>query len=336
MSEPRGPRVFEANEAKLVEPDLFDGDDEVLSGEDEAAERGRQAPSSLIGGYSALGLLISAMAGLFLLSISLSVQRFLSIAFERQDWIGWTATSLLIVAGLAATVIIVREGLGLFAVRRVTRLKREAAAAISARDVKGEARAVRSLRALYRGRAELKWGLARFGEHTRDVHDAGALAKLFEQTVLAPLDQQARRAILASAKRVSVVTALSPMVWLAMLFVLAENLRLLRKLAGLYGARPGGLGALKLGRMVIGHIVATGGVAMTDDLLGQFLGQDLLRRLSRRLGEGVFNGALTARIGAAAVEVVRPLPFLDAAPVRARDIVPDLLKRSGAQANASP
>ncbi len=46
--------------------------------------------------------------------------------------------------------------------------------------------------------------------------------------------------------------------------------------------------------MVVTRIVATGGVAMTDDLLGQFLGQDLLRRLSRRLGEGVFNGALTA------------------------------------------
>ena len=51
---------------------------------------------------------------------------------------------------------------------------------------------------------------------------------------------------------------------------------------------------------------------MTDDLLGQFLGQDILRRLSRRLGEGAFNGALTARIGIAAIEVIRPLPFLAA------------------------
>ena len=89
----------------------------------------------------------------------------------------------------------------------------------------------------------------------------------------------------------------------AILYVLIENVRMLRGLATLYGGRPGLLGALRLGRMVITHIIATGGVAMTDDLLGQFLGQDLVRRLSRRLGEGVFNGALTARIGAAAVEV---------------------------------
>jgi putative membrane protein len=119
------------------------------------------------------------------------------------------------------------------------------------------------------------------------------------------------------------------MVLIAVAYVLIENMRLLRALATLYGGRPGLLGALKLGRMVLAHIVATGGIAMTDDLLGQFLGQDILRRLSRRLGEGVFNGALTARIGTVAVEVCRPLPFIEAAPVRLRDFMGELLRRRG-------
>ena len=70
----------------------------------------------------------------------------------------------------------------------------------------------------------------------------------------------------------------------------------------------------------------------TDDLLGQFLGQDLLRRLSRRLGEGAFNGALTARIGTAAVDVMRPLPFLSARPVRVRDLLPELFRRGDERA----
>jgi putative membrane protein len=120
---------------------------------------------------------------------------------------------------------------------------------------------------------------------------------------------------------------MSPIVWLAMLYVVVENLRMLKALAGLYGGRPGGMGALRLARMVLTHILATGGLALTDDLLGQFLGQDILRRLSRRLGEGAFNGALTARIGTAAIEVTRPLPFLDATPVRVRDLLPELLRR---------
>jgi putative membrane protein len=49
--------------------------------------------------------------------------------------------------------------------------------------------------------------------------------------------------------------------------------------------------------------------------------------LSRRLGEGIFNGALTARIGTAAIEVTRPLPFIEARPVRARDFLLELTRR---------
>jgi putative membrane protein len=124
------------------------------------------------------------------------------------------------------------------------------------------------------------------------------------------------------------------MVLIAVGYVAVENLRLLRGLAALYGGRPGLLGSLRLGRLVLAHIVATGGIALTDDLLGQFLGQDLLRRLSRRLGEGAFNGALTARIGIAAIEVIRPLPFLAAKPPRVRDILGAVLKPMFAQSKA--
>ena len=116
------------------------------------------------------------------------------------------------------------------------------------------------------------------------------------------------------------------MVLIAVGYVLIENLRLLRGLAALYGGRPGFLGSLRLARLVLAHIIATGGIALTDDLLGQFLGQDILRRLSRRLGEGAFNGALTARIGVAAIEVIRPLPYLAAKPPRVRDILGEVLQ----------
>jgi putative membrane protein len=39
------------------------------------------------------------------------------------------------------------------------------------------------------------------------------------------------------------------------------------------------------------------------------LGGSVLSRLSRRFGEGLVNGALSARVGVAAMEVCRPLPF---------------------------
>jgi putative membrane protein len=158
------------------------------------------------------------------------------------------------------------------------------------------------------------------------VHDPGELFVLVEREVLTPLDEEARRVITRTAKRVATVTALSPILLIGVGYVLVENVLLLRMLATLYGGRPGTLGALRLARMVFTHIVATGGIAMTDDLLGQFLGQDLLRRLSRRLGEGAFNGALTARVGLAAIEVLRPVAYIAATPPRLRDILAEVLK----------
>jgi putative membrane protein len=39
------------------------------------------------------------------------------------------------------------------------------------------------------------------------------------------------------------------------------------------------------------------------------IGHGLAAKLSARLGEGVLNGLLSARLGLAAIEVIRPLPF---------------------------
>ena len=60
---------------------------------------------------------------------------------------------------------------------------------------------------------------------------------------------------------------------------------------------------------------------MGDDLIHSVAGGGLLSRLSRRFGEGVVNGALTARVGVAAMEVCRPLPFAALPAPKARNLV---------------
>ncbi|MGQ0673785.1 MAG: YcjF family protein [Hyphomicrobium sp.] len=271
-------------------------------------------------------IFLAAMAALASLAAGLAFTRFVADAIARDDWIGWTATALAAIGVLAAAVIVVKELIGIFRLGKLAGLRKDIDAALSDADRPRERKAVERLKLLLGERPDLQWGLKRLAEHESDVTDSGDLLRLAERELLVPLDQHARGLIVKSAKRVSMVTALSPFVWAAMLFVLAENLRLLRRLAGLYGGRPGFVGSVRLARLVIGHIVATGGLAMTDDLLGQFLGQDLLGRLSRRLGEGTFNGAMTARIGTAAIEVTRPMPFLEAEAVRVRDLLPELLR----------
>ena len=84
---------------------------------------------------------------------------------------------------------------------------------------------------------------------------------------------------------------------------------MLRALAGLYGGRPGSLETLKLARMVVSHLAVTGGLALSDTLVQSLLGHGLAGRLSAKLGEGTVNGIMTARIGLAAINLCRPLPF---------------------------
>lgn len=327
---PRGPRVFDtsnpdvvvtANEAETVEPAPSAAVD-VDSSPQPRTSAGMLFETGFRWGL----LLVSALTGAALFAASLWFARFVSIGFERDDWIGLIIRALLVVAGIAAFVLLVREIVGWMRLSRLGRLRRLVDEALAAKNQTSERKAADRIVALYRDRPELAWALARVKSHRADVHDAAALLTLVERDLVAGLDATARRQITGSAKRIATVTALSPMASIALIYVVFENIRMMRRLAAIYGGRPGLAGALRLARSVIGHLIAAGGVALTDDLLGQFIGQDVLRRLSRRLGEGAFNGALTARIGVATIAEVRPLPFLEAEPVRARAILTEVIR----------
>ena len=332
----RGPRVFKADDPALVvtaiEPDPPPRPKpQAATAPDEAADEPRPGLRGSAGAMFETGfrwgvLLVSALTGAAMLAAGLWFARFVSVGLERDDWIGLTIRGLLAVAGVAALVLLVRELVGWRRLSRLGRLRAQVDEAIAAKSAIGERKAADRIVALYRGRPELAWSLARVKAHRSDVHDPAALLTLVERDLIAGLDGLARRQITTASKRVATVTALSPLASIALAFVVFEVIRLLRRLATIYGGRPGFAGALRLARSVIGHLIAAGGLALTDDLLGQFIGQDVLRRLSKRLGEGAFNGALVARIGVATIAEVRPMPFLEAEPLRIRDILGEVIR----------
>jgi putative membrane protein len=84
---------------------------------------------------------------------------------------------------------------------------------------------------------------------------------------------------------------------------------------------------ISLLRHVITHLAITGGMAAGDTLLQQMLGHGIAAKLSQRLGEGVLNGLLTARLGLAAIDVTRPLPFTALPRPALTDLAGDLLRK---------
>ena len=254
-------------------------------------------------------LLWSALGGLVVLGAGLGVANLVEDLFSRSAGLGWFGAALAAAAALALAAIVTREALALSRLAAIEALHARAQTVLISDD-RTESRAIlNDLLVLARENPHLAHARAMLESHSGDIIDGADMLRLAERELMAPLDREARRLINTAAQRVSVVTAISPRALVDMLFVLAAALRLVRQLARLYGGRPGVLGLIRLLRHTIAHLVVTGSLAASDSLIQQMLGHGIAAKLSSRLGEGILNGLLTARLGLAAVEVTRPLPF---------------------------
>lgn len=251
----------------------------------------------------------SALGGLVALVLSVAAWDFVTNLLTRVPALGALALVLLVVVVLAALVLAWREVAGFHRLRQLDSLRLSAEAA-RASDNRTEALQVAGeLRALYAARPDMRWPNARLAETLPDQLDAASVLDLSEASLLAPLDAQARLEVEAAARQVALLTALIPLALVDVLAALLTSLRMIRRVAEVYGGRAGFFGSLRLLRGVIVHLLATGAVAVGEDMVSSVASGSIVAKLSRRFGEGIVNGALTARLGIAAMEICRPLPF---------------------------
>ena len=240
---------------------------------------------------------------------TLTLWDWVNALIARNELLGWAALGLVGVFLVLCLAIVVREVAALARLSRIESLHMEADRVAEANDLAGARSLVRKLERIYSGREDMRWGLSRLKEQAPNAFDGDALLGIAEEALLKPLDARARLEVESAARQVATVTALVPLAFADVAAALTANLRMIRRVAEIYGGRSGTFGTWRLMRAVITHLVATGAVAVGDDLLSSIGGGHLLSRLSRRFGEGLVNGALTARVGVAAIEVCRPLPF---------------------------
>lgn len=299
----RKPRAVKADVAVVTpdEIDVFDLEPHATDAPAAIPEKPPRAGWKTVL-FGALGVLLS-------LAIGLWTDALIRDLFTRADWLGWLAVVMAALAALAFVVIVARELAGLWRLASVDRLRRDAMDAYERDDATAARAVIDKLSSTLADQPRAAAGRKLLAAQQGQIIDGRDLIRLAETEMLGPLDEQARTMIMDAAKRVSIVTAVSPRALVDVAYVIFEAARLVRGLATLYGARPGTLGFLRLSRSVLAHLAVTGSIAVGDSFVQQIVGHGLAARLSAKLGEGVVNGMMTARIGMAAMDVVRPLPF---------------------------
>lgn len=310
----RTPRAFSPTAVELTGSDFDPAPDETL-----LAPPPR--PMGWLGrlAWTSGGVLLSAALGL-------AADRLIRDLFAANPWLGWLGLGVLAAFLVAVLALAVRE---VFALRRLLvldALRRDAALTTLDNDQQRGRHVVDKLVAIYGDRPDQARARQTVTDHLPHLFDGHEIIAMAERSLMAPLDARAKALTAASARRVALITAVSPRALIDIAFVLYESVRLAGAIAALYGARPGLFGFWRLTGAVLTHLAVTGGLVLTDGLVEQLVGQGLAAKLSARLGEGVVNGLMTVRVGIAAMRVVRPLPFETQPQPVVRDFIPELTK----------
>lgn len=318
---------LQAGEAIVeITPDPFALDALAIDPEERAVETAQKRGIFRRSVLSWGGLFWSALGGLVSLAFGLWVTRIVDDLFSRSATLGGIGLALAALVVLALLVIVGRETIAIGRQRHIAKLHQDFALAHAADDQPLARRLVAELATLYTGRPDTARARKDVLALRSEIVDGRDLVEIAERTLVQPLDQRAQAAVAAAAKRVSVVTTIAPRAIIDVAFVLLQAIRLIREIAQIYGGRPGLLGFLKLARSVGAHLAITGGMAAGDSLLQQVVGHGIAAKISARLGEGVLNGLLTARIGISAISVCRPMPFAAERTPNLRKVVPFLFR----------
>jgi putative membrane protein len=264
--------------------------------------------------------------GLAVMGISVVAQgvQWAHTAWIQQDWIamgGCVAGGLIIFAGAGS---LIAEW------RRLYRLRERA----EERDV---ARELLQSHGMGRGRefceklakqAGLEPGhpaLQRWQASLHETHNDREIVGLYAQLVQPVLDRQARREIGRSAAESTLMVAVSPLALVDMAFIAWRNLRLINRIAAIYGIELGYFSRIRLFRLVMLNIAFAGASELVREVGMDWMSQDLAARFSARAAQGIGAGLLTARLGIKTMELCRPLPWIEGDKPRLSDFRRDLL-----------
>lgn len=245
-------------------------------------------------------------------------------AWMQQDWVALgacTAGGLIVIAGAGSV---------LTEWRRLYRLRQRADERDTATDLLhshalGQGRAFCEKLARQAGLDQSHPAFQRWQASLHETHSDREVVELYARLVQPVLDSQARREISQSAAESALMIAVSPLALVDMAFIAWRNLRLVNRIANLYGIELGYYSCIRLFRLVLLNIAFAGATELVREIGMDWISQDLAARLSARAAQGIGAGLLTARLGIKTMELCRPLPWLEGDKPRLGDFRTELI-----------
>ncbi|WP_444919402.1 TIGR01620 family protein [Microbulbifer sp. CnH-101-G] len=159
-----------------------------------------------------------------------------------------------------------------------------------------------------------------------DYYDSSELLQHLEVTFLDALDQEAQRRVVRHATTTGALVGLSPFASIDILVALRQSLRMIDDVAQIYGVQPSIVVRWRLFKKVLALVAYSGASEYAiSEVWPDLVGDSLAGTVSARLGQGVGASLFMARIGLAAMQSCRPIPFAE----KQRPRLSALIKRIG-------
>ncbi|BBP45594.1 hypothetical protein THMIRHAS_09670 [Thiosulfatimonas sediminis] len=247
-------------------------------------------------------LLTLMMALLTFISFSLvqSYLYILSLWLEHPFFAGFLAILLLLLV-VALVGLISREWRGLRSIDSLTATR----LSVEALSTKGDKQSTLNV-LQQRKRQQSASAFARtcyhaFEQSLRAHHSNQEVLKIYHDQVSARMLEQAKIALKSESITAGGISLLSPNSLLQTLGLLWVSLRTLRKIALVYGVRPGLLGNFKLLRIALENLAASSLVDLLTDEFANQLGGSLADKVLANSVDAITAASLNQRLGKALI-----------------------------------
>jgi len=307
------PPVILPDDAELETNQRLAANEPEPMAQSEIASQSPRTSSPLLWLLGSLGLLL-------LLMLVLDAYHFVAQQYASSFFLGTIFFGITLAITAAVLTLSWRAYKNIRALRTVSALQKEGRQLMET-DSYGSARPyLNKVMQFYEHRPDIKARLESFYVTVNDSHHDREVCALFSSHVMKDIDREAYRIVTLRSQETAVMVMISQIAILDAVLTLWRNVRMIRDVATLYGARPGFFGSMSLISSVLQNLIYAGASEVVADGVAEMMGSSILSIMSAQAAQGLGSGVLTARLGLHAIQVCRPLPFTKENKPRLKDI----------------